>query len=585
MNLLRKRGPLAVSLLALPLVALSAVTPMADASTLGQVVLDPAQKVHPMLQVLAQQDPTTLVRVIVQKTRPDIKSSPLLANIPGAQFAEDFSVVPAFVATLPESAVPLLAADKNVRYISPDGSVQMISGSAAKPSKQAAAPKPPKPAGHSRTELDPSQLLTTFPIGTGASSAWSGLGSQPETGSGIGVAVIDSGVDVSHPDLNGNVVAVNVNRNSATPSDGYGHGTHVAGIIDGHASNDQYLGVAPNATVISVKVADDNGGAYVSDLLRGLDWVAAHKDAYHIRALNLSASVSFPESYTTSPVDAAVEHRWGEGVVVVTSAGNLGAASDAVWYAPGNDPQVITVGCLDDNQTTAPTDDSLCPISSRGTTEDGFTKPDLIAPGRKIVSTLGSGINGQAVSLATEFPDRISADGRHISLSGTSMATPMVTGAVALLLDRHPNLTPSQVKQLLVSTARSYAGQPDAAGALNITAALAGSDHPPAVSKQSVLSAGATTPSATSTTIVWDGARWTSTYWDGARWTSAYWDGARWTTTSWDGARWTGAYWDGARWTSTYWDGARWTGSYWDGARWTGAYWDGARWTSSSNFN
>src|ERR687886_325218 len=147
-------------------------------------------------------------------------------------------------------------------------------------------------------------------------------------------------------------------------------------------------------------------------------------------------------------------------------------AEDAVWYAPANDPFVITVGCLDDNQTAAPEDDSLCPISSRGVTQDGFAKPDLVAPGRKIESALSSGINGQGSILAGEFPDRITADGEHIRLSGTSMAAPQVTAAIALLLQRHGGLLPNQVRQLLVNTASTYPGQPDQAGVLNIPAAL-----------------------------------------------------------------------------------------------------------------
>jgi serine protease AprX len=230
---------------------------------------------------------------------------------------------------------------------------------------------------------------------------------------------------------------------------------------------------------------------------------------------------------------------------------------------------VITVGCLDENQTASLSDDSLCPISSRGLTEDGFVKPDLVAPGRKITSTLGAGVGGHGVGLAAEFPERISADGRHIYMSGTSMSAPMVTGAIALLLDRHEGLKPGQLKQLLVNTARAYPGQPDAAGALDVAAALAASDHPPADTRRAPLPVGATAPAAGTSTVLWDGARWTTTYWDGARWTSAYWDGARWTSAHWDGARWTTAQWDGARWTSAYWDGARWTSAHWDGARWT----------------
>jgi serine protease AprX len=564
----RKAQLLLASTLALTMLLPSLGSPIALASLSTAVVLDPARKIHPMLQAGAELDPTSLVRVIVQKTKADIKSDSLLSDVPDAHLSEEFKVIPGFVATLPQSAVSLLALNPNVRYVSPDGPVDVIPGKQPKGFKAPADPKAPK-GSHGRRRFDASKLLTTFPVDTGASTAWSTSAGHAATGFGIAVAVIDSGVDSAHPDLNGHVVAVNVNRHSQTPLDGYGHGTHVAGIITGQDSRDHYLGVAPEATLISVKVADDNGGAYVSDLLRGLDWIADHRADYGIRALNISASVSIPESYATSPVDAAVEHLWNDGVAVVTAAGNLGPAQDAVWYAPGNDPQVITVGCLDENQTASPADDSLCPISSRGLTEDGFAKPDLVAPGRKIVSTLASGFNGQGVSLATEFPERITADRQHIYLSGTSMAAPMVTGAIALLLERHANLTPGQLKQLLTVTSRPYPGQADGAGALDITAALASSDHAPAASKQVPLAAGGAAPSRNASTVLWDGARWTTTYWNGARWTSAYWDGARWTATYWDGARWTSAYWDGARWTATAWEGARWTAAAWNGARWT----------------
>jgi serine protease AprX len=557
----RKAHALVAPALALTMLLPSVGTPIAAASTGTAIALDPTRKIHPMLQAGTQLDPTSVVRVIVQKTKADVKSDSLLPKGTGVQLVEEFTVIPAFVASLPRAELAQLALNPNVRYVSPDGSVDVIPATKAKGSKAAAAPKAPTHESHSRRVFNARKLLTTFPIGTGAAAAWSPSAGHAQTGFGISVAIIDSGLDGSHPDLSGQVVAVNVNRNSQTALDGYGHGTHVAGIINGHDADDRYLGIAPEATLISVKVADDNGSAYVSDLLRGLDWIAANRSDYHIRALNVSASVSFPESYATSPVDAAVEYLWNDGVAVVTSAGNLGAAQDALWYAPGNDPRVITVGCLDENETAAPTDDSLCSISSRGLTEDGFAKPDLVAPGRKIVSTLGAGINGQSVTLAAEFPERISADRQHISLSGTSMAAPMVTGAIALLLNRHSNLTPDQLKQLLTSTTRPYAGQADGAGALNISAALAASDDAPAAPKQVPLAVGNTAPSPTASTILWDGARWTAAYWDGARWTAAYWDGARWTAAYWDGARWTSAYWDGARWTATAWDGARWTTS------------------------
>jgi serine protease AprX len=285
---------------------------------------------------------------------------------------------------------------------------------------------------------------------------------------------------------------------------------------------------------------------------------------YKIRALNLSVSTAVPESYATSPIDAAVERLWYDKVVVVVAAGNLGAAQDAVWYAPANDPLVITVGCLDDNATTSFSDDSLCPISSQGVTEDGFAKPDIVAPGRKIVSALATAPNGQGAALAAEFPDRITSDGKHIRLSGTSMATPQVTGAVALLLQRHGGLTPDQIKQILKQSSRSYPGEPDAAGLLNIGAALLASDHPPVSTAQIPTPVGGIVPPSGSITLLWDGTRWGSTYWDGTRWGSAYWDGTRWGAAEWDGARWSTAYWDGTRWGSAYWDGTRWGGSTWD---------------------
>jgi serine protease AprX len=296
--------------------------------------------------------------------------------------------------------------------------------------------------------------------------------------------------------------------------------------------------------------------------------------------------VGLPESYATSPIDAAVERLWRDSVTVVAAAGNLGSAQDAVWYAPGNDPLVITVGCLDDNQTVSPTDDSLCAISSAGVTEDGFAKPDLVAPGRKILSALAAGPNHQGVTLGTQFADRITSDGRHLRLSGTSMAAPVVTGAIALLLERQPGMNPDQVKQLLRQTSHTYPGQVGQAGMLDVAKAMLGAQNPPNSAQVPVPASGIAPPGGVNT-LLWDGARWSTTYFDGARWSSAYFDGARWGNAEWDGARWSAAYWDGARWGSAYWDGARWGSSaHLDGARWgNSADWDGARWGDAGRYD
>jgi serine protease AprX len=529
------------------------------------VSLNSSLKIHPLLQYGAAADPTRLVRVIVQKSSTNILDGLIVGLLSGVQIDEDFKLIPAFVATVPQTAVALLALNPNVRYISPDGPVLVLPGLLPSGILPTQSPQQPQSEQETANPVSAANLLTTYPIDTGATSLWSGQAGHVYTGAGTTVALIDSGIDASHPDFAGHVMAVNVNKRATSAADGYGHGTHVAGIIGGRDPSGHYLGMAPNTTLVSVKVADDQGNAMESDLLRGLDWVEMYRGAYHIQALNLSVSVGIPESYATSPVDAAVERLWRDSVTVVAAAGNLGAAQDAVWYAPGNDPLVITVGCLDENGTSSLSDDSLCPISSRGVTEDGFAKPDLVAPGRRIVSALASGPNGQGVTLGAEFPDRITPDGRHIRLSGTSMAAPGVAGAVALLLERQPGLNPDQVKQLLRTTTHTYPGQTDSAGMLDVARAMLGAQNPPNT-VQVPLPVSGTAPPQGAITLLWDGSRWGSTYWDGARWGSSYWDGTRWGAAEWDGTRWGSAYWDGTRWGNAYWDGTRWGGSAWDSA-------------------
>ncbi len=517
----------------------SALSPSAGAQT-ATPSIDTSLKVHPLLQYGAQVEPTKLVRVIVQKSNPG-GSKDSIAKPVGGQPVQEFKVIPAFVMNVTQSAVLTLAQNPDVRYVSPDGPVRK------------------------KATVDWSKLTTSYPLNTGAQAVWAGSGVPSATGANVTVAILDTGIDPVHDDLEHNVEAINVNQFAKDgPVDDYGHGTHVAGVITGSDPYGRYLGVAPNARVISVKISDDAGVAYESDLLRGLDWVNSNRDGKHIRALNLSVSAGVAQSYSTSPINAAVEHLWRDGVTIVAAAGNFGTAEDAVWYAPGNDPYVITVGCLDDNQTASPSDDSLCPISSRGITEDGFAKPDLVAPGRMIVSALGERKDHTNSRLARDFPERITSDTKHLRLSGTSMAAPMVTGAVALLLERYPTLTPDQIKGLLVRTARTYSGQPDSAGALDVLNALGSAAGPLAAPLPGPLPVSGVLPPSGSNTLIWDGARWGAAYWDGARWGSSYWDGARWGSTTWDGARWGAAYWDGARWGSTYWDGARWGSADWE---------------------
>jgi serine protease AprX len=195
--------------------------------------------------------------------------------------------------------------------------------------------------------------------------------------------------------------------------------------------------------------------------------VVDHKDAYNIRVVNLSVSSTVAESYVTDPLDAAVESAYFHGIVVVAAAGNRGNAADAVKYSPANDPYAITVGAVDDQGTAARGDDTFATWSSTGTTQDGFVKPELAAPGAHIVSTLAT--DSEFASLCPECI----VDGDYLQIGGTSMAAPVVSGVVALLAQAHPDWTPDQIKSTLIATGRDVPGAIDE---VNASAALAVSE-------------------------------------------------------------------------------------------------------------
>ena len=306
--------------------------------------------------------------------------------------------------------------------------------------------------------LSAAQLQTTYDQTLGVLPLWKfGV-----TGTGVGVAVVDTGVDGALPDFatrnhsSSRVVASAVaNADATTATDSYGHGTDVAGIIAGNGDNrgqrdpldGRYVGVAPNANLISIKVSDETGKASVLDVIYGLQFAVEHQSEFNIRVINLSLDSTTPQSYKTDPLDAAVESAWMHGIVVVAAAGNLGNASNAVQFAPANDPYVITVGGLDENGSANPSGDTIATWSSRGTTQDGIQKPDVYAPGAHIVSVLAPNS-----VFATNCPSCVVGDGQYIQTSGTSMAAPAISGLVADLLEIHPNWTPDQVKGDLTSS-------------------------------------------------------------------------------------------------------------------------------------
>jgi serine protease AprX len=321
------------------------------------------------------------------------------------------------------------------------------------------------------TNPTPWTLATSFDRTTGASRLWGRT-----TGAGVGVAVIDTGVDGDLPDFQTSqgsstsrvIASAVIDPNATTADDTYGHGTAVAGLVAGNGwyrgSGDplfgQYAGTAPDANLISIKVSDDSGNATTLDAIYGLQFAVDHKSAYNIRVVNLSFRSMSAQSYTTDPLDAAVEQAWLHGITVVAAAGNLGSAPDAVSYAPANDPYVITVGATDSQGTASPLDDVEASWSSNGVTQDGFSKPDVLAPGAHIVTTLSPGS-----SFASACPTCV-IGGAYFQLSGTSLAAPIVAGIAADLLAAHPWWTPAMVKGAIVNTATPISGGQDEVNAL-----------------------------------------------------------------------------------------------------------------------
>jgi len=311
-----------------------------------------------------------------------------------------------------------------------------------------------------RQGVDSGKLATRFPKTVRADKLWQ----RGITGRGVGVAVIDTGVagdaaDFKAADGGSRIVAnVVTSPGAKNARDGFGHGTHVAGIIAGNsfyrAPSDPlyggYMGVAPEANLIAIKASDEAGNSTVLDVIKGLEFVVDHKADFNIRVVNLSLSTDTPQSYRTDPLDAAVEYAWQHGIVVVAAAGNRGSTGDAVQYAPANDPFVISVGGSD--ETGDEGRGERASWSSSGRTQDSFAKPEVMAPGAHIISVLAPDS-----AFATLCPSCVMA-GAYFKAGGTSMAAPVVAGAAALLVQARPYLTPDQVKTLLMATDKPIKG-------------------------------------------------------------------------------------------------------------------------------
>ena len=390
----------------------------------------------------------------------------------------------------------------------------------------------------------------------GAQAVWQQTGLD---GQGVTVAVVDSGIS-DHADLHQNtynltqalksqsrVIDNAVFGGYASPIDQYAHGTHVAGIIAGNgvASGGEYTGIAPGVNLLNVRVSNDEGLTYTSDLVDGLQWVYDNKDAYNIRVVNLSVTSTAPESYDTSPLDAAVEILWLNGITVVVSAGNNGAVDGPVTlYPPANDPFVITVGAVEDQGTPALDDDFVAAFSAYGTTEAGFSKPELVAPGRNLISLL-AGVDATAYK---NHPKHRVND-FYFRMSGTSMAAPVVSGTIALLLQNEPNLTPDQIKFRLMATANQnwpgYDAAQAGAGTVDAYSAIYEATTESTnlgIIPSHLLATGEDAIAFDS--VGWNSVGWNSVGWNSVGWNSVGWNSVGWNSVGWNSVGWNTSIWD-----------------------------------------
>ena len=481
----------------------------------------------------------------------------------GGRVLSQFHLINGVVASVLTITEPVLAALPGVE-VTPDLSVRIPSAA------ESEGPHTPSDA---------------FLAETGATQ----LAAAGDTGQGVTVAVLDTGID-NLPDFAGRLVGgVDLTGGNDPFRDSYGHGTFVAGLIagDGASSGGQYSGEAPAANLVSIKVAGATGSTDLATLITGLQWAVDNRGSYGIKVMNISLGVQARESTLVNPLDQAVEAVWNSGIAVVAAAGNAGPFNGTV-LSPGDDPLAITAGALDDMATPSAGDDEMTNFSSAGpTSPDGWVKPDLVTSGRSVVSLAAPGS-----TVYSDYPSARVGQAGFVG-SGTSFSAAIVSGAAALVLAANPGLTPDQIKaRLLGNTNPGPVGNPfvDGHGALNAAAAAHSGPMDLAQSVAGLLPVrlGATVSlSPDGPADTWNATLWTGLNlpdppggqpWNGWNWAGSDWNGTAWTGRAWNNDGWAGAEWNGTAWTGRAWNNDGWAGSAWAGSAWAGNVWNGSSW-------
>ena len=512
-----------------------------------------------------------------------VRDAPAAGEMP-ERFIEDvggdvlhrFAVLDGFSAVVPEREITRLATMPGVLSVSRDARVHLLGKSGS---------------GDSGS-IDEGDLGVLSSL-IGVDRVWSELGL---TGQGIDVALIDSGVSpVAGLSNTGQVLnGPDLSFESQIPElrslDTYGHGTHLAAIIAGRDTgaslkrgswgSGKFVGIAPEARLVSLKLANARGATDVSQVIAAIDWVVQNrnKNGLNIRVLNLSFGTNPEQSYVLDPLSYAAEVAWRHGIFVVVAGGNSGNTNGQL-NNPAYNPRVMAVGA-DQTFGTADIRDDIIPTwSSRG---DGLRKPDLVAPGKSVKSlrVTGSYIDEQ-------YPAAV-VESRFFRGSGTSQSAAIVSGAAALLLQQRPGLSPDQLKKLFTSTAAKLTGTDpmgQGAGLIDVRAATAAATPSDSTAAQGY------TPATGLGTL--EGARggahveMDDVVLQGERdifgnsFSTAVWAPLALSGASWSGGTWNGASWSGASWSGATWSGASWSGASWSGATWSGASWSGASWSSA----
>jgi serine protease AprX len=436
---------------------------------------------------------------------------------------------------------------------------------------------------------------------TAAATVRSTLGLGPAAGEGDGVlvAVVDTGV-AEVKDLEGRVEHAGV---VGGDGDGYGHGTFVAGLIAGNgaSSGGKYAGVAPAARILDVRVAREDGSSSLSLVLLGLQKVAARAD---VDVVNVSLSSGSPMPWQIDPLTRGLESLWNSGKVVVVPSGNEAEEISS----PGVDPLLLTVGGLDESGTAARDDDVVAAWSGRGPTDQNDAKPDLVAPGRGVVSLRAPGSVADSGNPGSRVGDH------YFVGSGTSFSTALTSGAAATLLAQRPSLSPDQVKVLFARSAYKVKDDKRAVGAggLDVAAALAArtptvpngpkGDEAPAWSDawqglfEAILdgdqnAANSWSQKLTDADRQWVARNWTARNWTARNWTANSWSDLGWAATPgrsvdewhaliWAAEVWAARNWTARNWTADEWAARNWTDEEWAARNWTARNWTARNWTA-----